>query len=83
MAHKKAGGSKARQKSNKEGKRLGVKLFGGQAIKTGQIILRQHSAVFKAGESVGVGRDYTIYALKDGVVKFTPIANNHSRVSVV
>lgn len=83
MAHKKAGGSKARQKSNKEGKRLGVKLFGGQVIKTGQIIIRQHSAVFKAGENVGVGRDYTIYALKDGVVKFTQIANNRSRVSVV
>lgn len=83
MAHKKAGGSKARQKSNKEGKRLGVKLFGGQAVKTGQIIVRQHSSVYKAGENVGVGRDYTIFALKDGQVKFTTTTNNHSKVSVV
>jgi large subunit ribosomal protein L27 len=70
MAHKKAGGSKARQSSNQRGKRLGVKIFGSQAIKSGQIILRQKGTKMHAGEGVGMGRDFTLFALVDGVVEF-------------
>ncbi|MBU1016768.1 MAG: 50S ribosomal protein L27 [Patescibacteria group bacterium] len=70
MAHKKAGGSKARQGGNVAGKRLGVKVFGSQKIKAGAIIVRQRGTVFKAGENVGLGRDHTLFALKDGVVAF-------------
>lgn len=70
MAHKKAGGSKARQGGNVAGKRLGVKVFGSQTIKAGSIIIRQRGTVFKPGENVGLGRDHTLFALKDGIVKF-------------
>lgn len=70
MAHKKAGGSKARQSSNQRGKRLGVKIFGSQPIKAGQIIMRQKGTKMHAGEGVGMGRDFTLFALVDGVVEF-------------
>ncbi len=69
MAHVKAGGS-ARQHHQRPGKRLGVKLFGGQEITTGQIIVRQKGTKWKAGKNVGLGRDFTLFALKDGVVEF-------------
>jgi len=69
MAHVKAGGS-ARQHHQRPGKRRGVKLFGGQEIKVGQIILRQTGTKWKPGKNVKVGRDFTIYSLKDGVVEF-------------
>jgi large subunit ribosomal protein L27 len=70
MSKVKAGGS-ARQHSQRSGKRLGVKLFGGQAIKTGQIIVRQRGTKFRPGKNVGLGRDFTIFSLKDGLVKFS------------
>lgn len=70
MAHKKAGGSKARQGGNTAGKRLGVKIFGGQTISAGSIIVRQRGTVLKAGNNVGIGRDHTLFALKEGVVEF-------------
>ncbi|MFH1565803.1 MAG: 50S ribosomal protein L27 [bacterium] len=70
MAHKKAGGSKARQGGNTAGKRLGVKIFGGQTITAGSIIVRQRGTVLKAGNNVGIGRDHTLFALKEGVVEF-------------
>lgn len=70
MAHKKAGGSKARQSSNQRGKRLGVKIFGSEQIKAGQIIMRQNGTKMHAGEGVGMGRDFTLFALVDGVVEF-------------
>lgn len=69
MAHVKAGG-KARQHSQRAGKRLGVKIFGGQVVKNGMIIVRQRGAEFHAGNGTRIGRDYTIYAINDGVVKF-------------
>jgi large subunit ribosomal protein L27 len=69
MAHVKAGGS-ARQHHQRPGKRLGVKLFGGQQIKTGQIIVRQKGTKWQPGKNVALGRDFTIFALKDGVVEF-------------
>jgi len=70
MAHKKAGGSKARQSGNVAGKRLGVKIFGSQKVKAGSIIVRQRGTLFKAGDNVGLGRDHTLFALKEGVVAF-------------
>ena len=61
---------KTSQHKNRPGSRLGVKLFGGQAIKTGQIILTQKGTRVKAFKNVGTGRDHSLYALKDGFVKF-------------
>ena len=69
MAHKKAGGS-TRNGRDSESKRLGVKKFGGQAVKAGNIIVRQRGNSFHAGTNVGTGRDYTLYAHADGVVSF-------------
>jgi len=82
MAHTKAGGSKARQRSNIAGHRLGVKLFGGQVVKTGQIIIRQVGAKFHAGLNVGQGRDFTLFALKDGTVTFAKNRQDKTVVSV-
>ncbi|QQD20689.1 50S ribosomal protein L27 [Venatoribacter cucullus] len=69
MAHKKAGGS-TRNGRDSESKRLGVKLFGGQAAKSGNILVRQRGTRFHAGTNVMVGRDHTLFATADGVVKF-------------
>ncbi|KOR30997.1 50S ribosomal protein L27 [Achromatium sp. WMS2] len=69
MAHKKAGGS-SRNGRDSESKRLGVKLFGGQAVRAGGIIVRQRGTKFRNGENVGLGRDHTLFALSDGKVKF-------------
>lgn len=70
MAHTKAGGS-TRQKGNRRGKRLGVKLFGGQKVKTGNIIIRQKGTRFHPGVGVKVGNDFTLYALRDGIIEFS------------
>ncbi|MBK1700925.1 50S ribosomal protein L27 [Thiococcus pfennigii] len=69
MAHKKAGGS-SRNGRDSESKRLGVKVFGGQEIKAGGIIVRQRGTRFHQGVNVGCGKDHTLFALADGVVKF-------------
>ena len=69
MAHKKAGGS-SRNGRDSESKRLGVKVYGGQAVTAGSIIVRQRGTKFHNGANVGCGRDYTLFALSDGVVKF-------------
>ena len=61
---------KTNQHKNRPGSRLGVKIFGGQAIKTGQIIVTQRGTKVHPGKNVGHGRDHSLYALKDGVVKF-------------
>jgi len=70
MAHKKAGGS-SRNGRDSESKRLGVKVYGGQAILAGGIIVRQRGTRMHAGENVGIGKDHTLFALADGHVKFT------------
>jgi len=70
MAHVKAGG-KARQHSQRSGKRLGVKIYGNQAVKSGNIIVRQRGATFHAGDGTLMGKDFTITALRSGIVKFT------------
>ena len=83
MAHKKAAGS-TRNGRDSESKRLGVKLYGGQAATAGNIIVRQRGTRLHAGTGVGVGRDYTLFALNDGVVKFeTKGPKNRKFVSIV
>ena len=69
MAHKKAGGS-TRNGRDSESKRLGVKIYGGQAIIPGNIIVRQRGTEFHAGKNVGMGKDHTLFAKVEGVVKF-------------
>ena len=69
MAHKKAGGS-SKNGRDSESKRLGIKLFGGQAARAGNIILRQRGTRFHPGVNVGCGRDHTLFAKSDGYVKF-------------
>ncbi len=69
MAHKKAGGS-TRNGRDSNPKYLGVKRYGGESVLAGNIIVRQRGTRFHAGDNVGVGRDHTLYALKDGKVKF-------------
>ncbi len=69
MAHKVASG-KARQQTNVAGKRLGVKIFGGQHVKAGQIIVRQRGTKYHSGLNTGLGRDFTIFAKISGVVSF-------------
>jgi large subunit ribosomal protein L27 len=81
MAHKKAGGS-SRNGRDSSGQRLGVKIFGGQAIRAGSIIVRQHGTKIHPGRNVGVGRDWTLFALIDGVVKFDSFGDDRKRVNV-
>ena len=69
MAHKKAGGS-TKNGRDSNAQRLGVKLFAGQAVTGGEIIVRQRGTVFKPGEGTGIGRDHTIFAAREGVVNF-------------
>ena len=69
MAHKKAGGS-TRNGSDSESKRLGVKVFGGQSINAGSIIVRQRGTKFHPGNNVGIGKDHTLFATAEGVVQF-------------
>ena len=69
MAHKKAGGS-SRNGRDSDGKRLGVKRFGGQAVLAGNIIIRQRGTQFYPGDGVGMGKDHTLFALVDGTVEF-------------
>jgi large subunit ribosomal protein L27 len=81
MAHKKGGGS-TRCGRDSQSKRLGVKRSGGQKVNAGTIIVRQRGTKIHPGNNVGVGRDYTLFALIDGVVKFEPIANSRKKASV-
>lgn len=82
MAHKKGAGS-SRNGRESESKRLGIKLFGGQVAKAGNIIVRQRGTVHRAGLNVGVGRDHTLFALTDGTIEFKRKTDNKSYVSVV
>ncbi|QWF70193.1 50S ribosomal protein L27 [Methylomonas paludis] len=69
MAHKKAGGS-TRNGRDSNAQRLGVKRFGGQVVKAGNILVRQRGTVFHAGDNVGIGKDHTLFATSDGKVVF-------------
>ena len=81
MAHKKGGGS-TRLGRDSQPKMLGVKRYAGQRVNAGTILVRQRGTQIHPGNNVGVGRDYTLFALIDGIVKFEPAANNKRKVSV-
>jgi len=81
MAHKKAGGS-SRNGRDSAGRRLGVKKFGGERVIPGNIILRQRGTKWHPGEGVGMGKDHTIFAIRDGNVDFTTKAKGRIYVSV-
>ena len=81
MAHKKGVGSSKNGRES-ESKRLGVKIFGGQSIIAGNIIIRQRGTKHHPGENVGMGKDHTLFALVDGTVVFTKKKDNKSYVSV-
>lgn len=82
MAHKKGVGSSKNGRES-ESKRLGVKIFGGQAAIAGNIIVRQRGTRHHPGNNVGIGKDHTLYALTDGLVEFRKKKDNRSFVSVV
>lgn len=81
MAHKKGAGS-SRNGRESESKRLGVKIYGGQVVKAGNIIVRQRGTVHNPGQNVGMGKDHTLFALIDGKVKFQKKTDSKSFVSV-
>ncbi len=81
MAHKKGVGSSKNGRES-ESKRLGVKIFGGQFAKAGNLIVRQRGTVHNPGENMGIGSDHTLYALKDGIVVFRKKRDNKSYVSI-
>jgi large subunit ribosomal protein L27 len=81
MAHKKGEGS-VKNGRDSQSKRLGVKIFGGQPAIAGNIIVRQRGTTYHPGKNVGVGKDYTLFALSDGVVEFRKARNNRTYVSV-
>ena len=81
MAHKKGVGSSKNGRES-ESKRLGVKVYGGEMAKAGNILVRQRGTVHHPGENVGIGKDHTLYALKSGVVVFTRKKNDRSYVSI-
>jgi large subunit ribosomal protein L27 len=82
MAHKKGVGS-SRNGRDSQSKRLGVKLFGGQSVRAGSIIIRQRGTAVHPGDNVGMGRDHTLFALIDGVVRFDRMGKDRKRVSVL
>jgi large subunit ribosomal protein L27 len=81
MAHKKAGGS-SRNGRDSASQRRGVKRFGGQAVRAGNILVRQVGTKFHPGQNVGVGKDYTLFAKIDGVVRFERVGRSRRKVSV-
>jgi len=81
VAHKKAGGS-SRNGRDSAGQRRGVKRFGGQQVRAGNILVRQLGTKFHAGNTVGLGRDYTLFALIDGMVTFEYLDKRRQKISV-
>ena len=82
MAHKKGAGSSKNGRES-HSKRLGVKIYGGQVIQAGNIIVRQRGTKHHPAENVGMGKDHTLFALTDGIVKFTKKKDDRSFVSVI
>jgi large subunit ribosomal protein L27 len=81
MAHKKAGGS-TRNGRDSAGQRLGCKKFGGETVRAGNILYRQHGTSIHPGNNVGCGKDYTLFALIEGIVKFERMGRDRKKVSV-
>lgn len=82
MAHKKGGGSSTNGRDS-QSKRLGVKVFGGEQVLSGYILVRQRGTKIKPGRNVGLGKDHTIFATTNGVVLYETIRNGRKRVSVI
>lgn len=82
MAHKKGGGS-SRNGRDSQSQRLGVKVFGGQRVRSGNILVRQRGTKIKPGRNVGLGKDDTLFATADGVVLYETIRDNRKRVNVI
>lgn len=82
MAHTKAQGA-TRQQGNRQGKHRGVKVYGGQIVKPGRILVRQLGTVIKPGENVGMGRDFTLFSKVDGKVSYKSISKGKKEVSVI
>lgn len=82
MAHKKAGGS-SKNGRDSEGRRLGIKKYGGEDVLAGNIIVRQRGTKYKPGDNVGLGKDHTIFSLVDGQVLFTKKENDRPIVNVI
>jgi len=82
MAHKKGAGSSQNGRES-HSKRLGIKIYGGQLAKAGNILVRQRGTVHHPGENVGIGKDHTLFALTDGIVKFTKKRNDRSYISIL
>lgn len=82
MAHKKGAGS-SRNGRDSQSKRLGIKIFGGESVKAGNILVRQRGTVHHPGNHVGMGKDHTLFALVDGEVRYYRKRNNRSFVSVI
>ena len=81
MAHKKSGGS-SRNGRDSPGQRLGVKKYGGEAVNAGAILVRQRGSKFWPGDNVGMGRDFTLFALIDGIAKYERMGKDRRRVSI-
>jgi large subunit ribosomal protein L27 len=82
MSHKKAGGS-TRNGRDSESKRLGVKKYGGQTVKAGNILVRQRGTTFHPGKNVGLGSDYTLFAVADGIVQFRNTRKDRKCIDVI
>jgi large subunit ribosomal protein L27 len=82
VAHKKGGGS-SRNGRDSQGQRLGVKVYSGQQVRSGAILVRQRGTRIKPGENVNVGKDDTLFATADGVVQYETVRDNRTRVNVV
>jgi len=81
MAHKKGAGTSGNGRDS-HSKRLGVKKYGGEVVRAGNIIVRQRGMTLKPGDNVGMGKDYTLFALSDGFVRFEPVKGGRKRVCV-
>ena len=81
MAHKK-GAAQSRNGRDSQSQRLGIKIFDGQSVQAGTILVRQHGTHIIPGINVGVGKDYTLYSMIEGVVKYEPTSNDRRKVSV-
>ena len=81
MAHKK-GAAQSRNGRDSQAQRLGVKIFAGQTVNAGTILVRQHGTHIRPGLNVGVGKDYTLFAMIDGIVKYEATSNDRRKVSV-
>jgi large subunit ribosomal protein L27 len=82
MAHKKGAGS-TKNGRDSNAKRLGVKRFGGENVRAGNILIRQRGMKFKPGINVGCGKDFTLFALNDGIIKFDHKNKNHKRINII